>query len=50
MKSVLSRMTFYALEHRDVAEIHGVSKWLVSLMAGFAFAIGEAAEVDGMLN
>jgi hypothetical protein len=47
---ILSRMTFDTLKHRYIAQVNRVLKRLVSFVAGFAFAIGEAAEVDRMLN
>ena len=43
-------MTFNALKHRYVAEVQRVFKWFVGFVAGFAFAIREAAKVDWMLN
>lgn len=43
-------MTFDALEHRYVAKIHGMLEWLVGSVAGLAFTIGQAAEIDRMLN
>jgi hypothetical protein len=44
--SSLLRVTFYALEHRYVAEIYRVFERLISLVAGLAFAISQPAEVD----
>ena len=43
-------MTFNTLETRDVAQIYGMSERLIGLVAGFAFAIGEAAEIDRVLH
>lgn len=43
-------MAFHALKHRDVAEIYGMLKRFVRLVAGVAFAIGQAAEIDWVLN
>ena len=43
-------MTFDTLEHRYVAQVNRVFERLVSFVAGFAFAISEAAEVDRVLN
>ena len=43
-------MTLNTLEHRYVAQIHRVLEGFVGLVAGFAFAICQAAEIDRMLN
>ena len=43
-------MTLYTLEHRYVAEIDRVLEGLVCLVAGLAFAIGKATEIDRVLN
>jgi len=43
-------MTFNALKHRDIAKIHRVFERLVRFVAGFAFAVGKAAQIDRVLN
>jgi hypothetical protein len=43
-------MTLHALKHRYVAEIQWVFERLVGLVAGVAFAIGHAAEVNRVLH
>ena len=43
-------MTFNTLKRRNVAEIHRVCESLIGLMAGFAFAILQATEIDGVLE
>ncbi len=43
-------MTFYALEARYVPKIYGVCERFVTFVAGFAFAISQAAQVDRVLN
>ena len=48
MKSVFSRMTFYALEGRDVPKIYRMLERFVRLVAGFAFAISQGAEIHRM--
>ena len=48
--SLFPRMTLHTLEHRYVAKIHRMLERLVGFVTGFAFAIGEAAEIDRMLN
>ena len=45
---MFSGMALNTLERRDVPEIYGMFERFVGLMAGFAFAIGEAAEIDRM--
>jgi hypothetical protein len=50
MELFVARMTLNALKHRDIAEIHWVFEGLVSPMAGFTFAIGQAAEVNRTLE
>jgi len=49
-RSLLPRMTFDALKHRDVAEIYRVFERLIGFVAGFTFAIRQAAEVYRMLH
>lgn len=44
------RMAFHALKHRYVAKVDGMLKRLISLVAGLAFAIGQPAQVDRVLN
>lgn len=41
-------MTFCALERRDVAKIYRMLKGFVRLVAGFAFAISQSAEIHRM--
>jgi hypothetical protein len=43
-------MALDALKHRDVAEVNWMLKWLVRLVTELAFAIGEASEIDRMLE
>ncbi len=43
-------MTFYALEAGYVPKIYRVFERFVGLVAGLAFAIGQTAEVDRVLN
>lgn len=43
-------MALNTLKHRNITEIHGMLKRFVGPVAGFTFAIGETAEVDGVLN
>ena len=43
-------MALNTLKRRDIAEIHWVFEGFVSPMAGFTFAIGQAAKVDRVLN
>jgi hypothetical protein len=43
-------MAFDTLKHGDVAEIHRVFEWLVSLVAGLALSIAEAAKIYRMLK
>ena len=43
-------MAFDTLEHRNVAEVDWMLKWLVCLVARFAFAVSEASKIDGMLK
>ena len=46
----LKGMTFGALEHGKVAEVQRMLKRFVRLVAKLAFAVGETAQVDGMLE
>jgi hypothetical protein len=43
-------MTFDTLEHRYVSQVNRMFERLVSFVAGFAFAIRQAAEVNRVLN
>ena len=43
-------MAFNALKHRDIPKIDRMLKWLVCLVARFAFAVSEASKIDGMLK
>ncbi len=43
-------MAFNTLEHGNIAEINRMFERFVCLVAGFAFAISETAEVDRVLN
>ena len=43
-------MAFHTLKHRDIAEVHGMLKWLVRLVAEVAFAVGETSEINRMLE
>jgi len=43
-------MAFDALKHRDVAEINRMFERLVSLVAGLALSIAEAAKIYRMLK
>ena len=43
-------MTFNTLEHGNIAQVNRVLERFVGLVARFAFAVSEAAEVDRMLN
>ena len=43
-------MTLHTLEHRNVAKVYWMLKALIGLMTRFAFAVGQATEVDWMLN
>ena len=47
---LLLGMTLNALEHRDVAEIHGVLEGLVCFVAELALVIRERAEIDRVLE
>lgn len=47
---LLLRVTFNALKHRDVAEIHRVSEGLVRFVAEVALVIRQRAEIDGMFK
>lgn len=47
-KSLLSRVTFYALERRYVPKIYGMFERFIGLVAGFAFAIGQSAKIHWM--
>ena len=48
--SLLSRMAFDTLEHGNIAQVNRVFEWFIGSVAGVAFAIGEAAEIDRVLN
>jgi hypothetical protein len=48
--SILPRMTFHALEHRYIAQVNWMLKRLVGFVAGFAFAIGQSAQVHRVLD
>lgn len=48
--SFLARMTLDTLKHGNITQIHRMFEWLVGPMARFALSIGQAAEVDGVLN
>jgi len=48
--SFVLRMALDALEHRNVAEVHGMLEWLIALVAELAFVIGERAKIDGMFK
>lgn len=48
--SLLFRMTLDTLKHRDITKINRMLKGLVRLVAGVAFAVGQAAEIDWVLN
>ena len=50
LRLLLFRVAFDALKHRDVAEVDWMPEGLVCFVAGFALAIGEAAEIDRMLE
>jgi hypothetical protein len=39
-------MAFDTMEHRDVAKINRIFERFVRLVTGFAFAIGQATEVN----
>jgi len=43
-------MTFHTLKRRDIAEINRVFEGFVCFMAGFAFAICQAAKINWMLE
>src|SRR5215213_761229 len=43
-------VAFDALEHRDVSQINGMSKRLISLVTSLAFPIRQATEINRMLN
>ena len=43
-------MTLDTLEHRDVTQVNRVFERFVRLVTGFALAIGQAAEIDRVLN
>ncbi len=43
-------MTFCALEARYIPKIYRVFERFVGLVASFAFAVSEAAEIDRVLN
>lgn len=43
-------MAFNALEARDITQVNRVFERFVRLVAGFAFTIGQAAEVNRVLN
>ena len=47
---LLSWMTLHTLEHRDIAKIDRVRKWLVCLVAIFAFMVRECPEIDRVLK
>lgn len=47
---LFSGMAFHALKHRDVAKVDRMFEWFVRLVAGFAFAIRQSAEVNRMLD
>ena len=49
-KTSLLRMALGALEHRDIAKINWMLEWLVRFMAIVAFAIGEGAQINRMLE
>ena len=48
--SFVHRMALDALEHRNVAEVHGMLEWLIALVAELAFVIGKRAKIDGMFK
>ena len=48
--TLLFRVTFDALKHRDVAEVERMLERLVSLVARLALSVCEPAEIDRMLN
>ena len=41
-------MALHTLKHRDVAQIHRMLKWLVCLVAVFAFVLNESTQIYGM--
>lgn len=43
-------MAFNALEHGNIAQVNGMLKGFVGLVAGLAFAISLAAEIDRVLK
>ena len=43
-------MAFNALEHRYIAQVDRMLEWLISLVTGFAFAIGKATKIDRVLD
>ena len=47
---VLSLMALNTLKHRNVAEVDRMFEGLVCLVARFAFAIRQAAEIHRVLN
>ena len=43
-------MTFNALKHGDVSQVQWMFEGSIGFVAGITLTIGEAAQIDGMLN
>ena len=43
-------MTLHALKHRDITKINRMLEWFVSFMARVAFAIGQRAQINRVLE
>ena len=43
-------MAFHTLEHRNITQIHGMLERFVRFVAILAFAIGERAQIDRVLE
>src|SRR5260370_41489590 len=43
-------MALHTLEHRDITKINRMLEWLVSFVAKLAFAVGQRAEINRVLE